>query len=377
MATWEELLRRQHSQKIITAECTVARPDGEGGLETTVLRLSSRALNPALCEHFWRPCLKGLPSLSQAIREPMTGQSQVSYGELKVVIGDGRLDSYLNDWQLTGQPMTLRLGFPELAVEDFQPIFVGRMGKWRHNDRVLTVPIQDSQADLLSCTLADGEYSGDLPTVVQTCLAAAGITDIDADAWDLWAAENDFAVWIKGNERVSYLLDNLLAPLACWYTFDRFGRFVVGTFKAPTEDDPQLRLVGDARLLSYDREVWEKHYWKIALKYLTQTSPSPDYGTLTQEDSTIKTLNRLADDIERETCLTLQADAQVVLDRLWALFSTARRVHTVTVKVEPLALGLHGQMGLSRNRFGLSGNFRAMSLDGDLVRQRAKVGLFQ
>ncbi|MBI4799669.1 MAG: hypothetical protein HY794_13280 [Desulfarculus sp.] len=382
MATWDELVRRQRSKKIVAAYPVLARPDGQGGLETATLNLSTHALNPDRCVQFHRPCLKGVPQLSQAMTEPFFGFSQATFGYLQVLIGDGRLDDYIEGWQWAGGPVGIALGFPELNTSEFRTIFTGLMGTPRTNDGLHTVPIQDGQALLLARTLAEGEYSGTLASVVQTCLTAAGVTTKDQVAWDAWAAANPFQVWIHSTgEDVRGLLDRLLGPIGCWYTFDRLGRFVVGTLAAPDQGAAAISLVDDVRLLSYERQVLDRHYWKIALKYLTQTGQSPQYGTVTQQDSSILALNARATDVERDTCLTVEADANTVLARLWGLFSVRRVVHRVAAKLEPLALDLHDQVYLERRgaRFGLAGNLRVVGFDSVLAgkSQQVKVDLLQ
>lgn len=368
MATWEELIRSQASRKIVAAYPTLARPDGLGGVEYSQLNLATHALRPDLCDVFHDPRLKGLPRLAQAIREPFTGKSQITYGNLEVLLDDGRLDAYVADWHWLGQPVSLALGFPELAVVDWRVIFTGRMGAPRANDRVLTVPIQDAGALLMETKPAPGDYSGDLDEVLQDVLDAAGVTSVNATAWAAWAAANAFPVWLRVNENdtAAAVLDKLLAPIGCWWTFNRLGEFVVATFAAPDAGAADLELVEDVRAMSYEGQVQDKQYWRIALKYLTATGDSPTYGSVSQDDASILTLNPLASDIERETCLTDAGDAAAVLARLWALWSVRRRVHKVAAKAEPFAVELGGQVYLSRKngRFGLAGgNCRVVGLE--------------
>jgi hypothetical protein len=368
MATWDELIRSQQSQKIVAAYPTLARPDGLGGVEYAQLNLSTHAVRPDRCAVYHDPRLRGVPRLAQAIREPFTGRSQITYGSLEVLVGDGRLDAHLADWCWLGQPISLSLGFPELDVADWRVVFTGRMGAPRQNDRVLTVPIQDGGAILLETKITPGDLSGDLDDMVQDVLDAAGITGIDATAWAAWAAANPWTAWLRVGEgdTAASILDKLLAPIGCWYTFDRLGNFVVATFAAPDAGAADLELVDDVRALSYEGQVQDKQFWRIALKYLTATGDSPTYGTVSQDDASILTLNPLAKDIERETCLTGVGDAQAVLARQWALWSVRRRVHKVAAKAEPFAVDLGGQVYLSRRhaRFGLTGgNCRVVALE--------------
>ncbi|MCF8098512.1 MAG: hypothetical protein K9K65_11775 [Desulfarculaceae bacterium] len=378
MATWSELIRRQSSKKIMTAALTLARDNG--GLETTTLRLSTHGIRPDMAINLYRPRLAGVPSLSQAIQEPFTGQSQITYGQLEIINRDAVLDEFISGWSWTGQPVVIALGFPELVEAQYQAIFTGRMKQPEFTDGKITVPIVDYQQVLLDKKLTAGDYTDNIPNLVSTCLSAAGITSIDSAAWSTWAAANNFAAYYtcSTDTEVSTVLDALLAPIGCWYTFDRAGQFVVATLAAPDTGAPDLTLVDDVRVLKFSGKVWDKQYWKLTVEYISSTDPL-EYSEVSIEDSDILTFNPLATEGKRRTALTNSTDAATVRDRLWAFFKEPRRLDSYTAKVEPLALEMGNQVAISRrsNRYGISGNHRVVSFNSNLLGSKVEIGLLQ
>lgn len=378
MATWAELIRKQSSKKIMTATLTLARDNG--GLETTTLRLSTHGIRPDMATNLYSPRLAGVPSLSQAIQEPFTGQSQITYGQLEIINRDAALDDYLQNWWWTGQDVVIALGFPELPEAEFQTIFTGRMKPPEFTDGKITVPIVDYQQVLLEKKLTADDYTDTIPNLVDVCLSAAGITSKDTAAWSAWAADNDFAAYYScgTDTEVSTVLDALLAPIGCWYTFDRAGRFVVATLAAPDASAPDLILVDDVRVLKFSGKVWDKQYWKLTVEYISSTDPL-EYSEVATEDSAILDVNPLATEGSRRTALTSATDAETVRDRLWAVYSVHRRIDGYTAKIEPLALNLGGQVAITRRggRYGISGNHRVVSFDSNLIRSQVKMGLLQ
>lgn len=377
MPTWDELAQQQQSRKVYTAEITLARPDGQGGVETTTRLLSDRAIRPDLTDVYHEPRLKGVPYLNASLQDVMLGKSQITYGQLEILAPDGGMDDDLVGWYWAGQPVVIRLGFDALPVAEFRSVFTGRMEDAKFTDSVISVPIVDYQRDLLSTLLPEGDYSGTIPSLVQTCLTTAGITQIDQAAWDAWAGANNFPAWFRSQKQaVSNVLDDLLAPLACWSTFDQNGSFVVGTLELPNDDAPVISLVDDIKALDFAADGWGRHYWKVTVEYLTATGDSPAYATVSQEDSAIKALNPSATESDtRRTCLTSATAADTIKARWWGLFSSRRRVFSVSAKVLPLTLKLHDQVYLRRDRFSIARNYRVVGLKKDLTKNRATMEL--
>lgn len=378
MPSWAELLQRQNSRKIYTAHATLARDDGMGGVETKTLRLASECLHPRRTAFYFEPRIQGLPTFRRSLQELFLGKSQTGYGRLDLLNGDGELDSDVTDWHWAGQPVVISLGFAELDQTDYQPVLTCRMGSPASDDDVMRVPIKDYHIDLERAELAEGDYTNTVPNLVSACLSAAGITDIDTTLWDAWAAVNNFAGFISsGPDNIRNLLDRILAPLACWYGFDRAGQFILGVLEPPDAGPAELDLTGDIEPLKFQSKEISKQFWKLEVEYLTATSPSQTYGIVSREDTGILTLNPSAEDAKRRTPLTAQADALTIRDRWWDLFSVRRRVLPVTAMVQPAGLRLHDQVYLARERYGVAHNYRAVMFEDNLSASQIKMELFR
>lgn len=374
MTTWSQHIAAQNSAKIYTAELTLAQLDGT--VQTKTLHLATTPLNPGLADNYHEPRLKGIPYLRQAIQESFTGVSQITFGRMDINNRDGGLDADLANWMWRGQPITLKLGFEGMDEADFEPVFTGRMGEPKADDGVIQVAVQDYQVDLLNSRLTAGAYSGTVATVASTCLAAAGITDIDATAWATWAGENNFSCYLESNgESVQTLLDRLIAPLACWYSFDRNGTLQIGTFKAPDASTPALTLADDIEIIDFERRLWSEHYWKMTVEYISATSPTT-YSSTSRQDSSILSLNPTAEAGSRQTCLTTLADAQTVRDRWWDLCSVRRWKDSVQLKAQAAAVALHDQVYLDRPRYSIDQQYRVVGLHSEYERNRLSLELF-
>jgi hypothetical protein len=375
MPSWADLIARQDSQKIYAADLTLKQSGGS----SVTLRLCDHPIPPATAAYYYDPRLRGMPHFSQRLQEVFYGQSQRSHGYLEIINQDGGLDSYLTSWVWDGQEIALKLGFPELAMTGYEPVVTGRMGKPTWDDGIITVPVNCYQIDLLRATYTDAGTVDTVPNHVSALLTAAGIASIDATLWASWAAENNFNAYLESSgEAVSTLLDRLVAPLANWYAFNRAGAFIIGTFKAPTAGTPALSLGVDGfdlELLSYEVEQL-KQYWKMTVQYISATAPVT-YSSVTRQDAAIKTLNPNAEEGERQTLLTVQANAETVRDRWWGLHGVARTLTRAAAMVQPLALKLHDEAALSRTRYSLAVNYRLTGFNENHVDSQVAMELFK
>lgn len=378
MTTWAQYAAKPTSEKIYLAELELARDDGEGGIETMTLYLSTKGLDPALTDKFYAPRIKGVPAFSRRIQELFYGKTQSAFGVLDILIGDGGLDGYLTGWNWTGREVVLKLGFEGQDKDDFEVIFTGRMGLSSLTDAVLSLPILDFQEDCLVKKHAAYTNTDTLAKLVEAALGHAGISAPTTSAiWIAWAAENNFQCYLDtdGTEAVSTILDRLLAPLACWWGFNRAGEFIIGTFKAPTEDsgDAALILADDIEVLDFRQEDLDR-YWSVTIQYY---NVPPATAEVTESDSDIEDLNPLAlEGGAKETALTAVGDANTVLARWWALLSAQRRVLTVTAKAQPLALKLHDQVRLTRDRFSFDENMRVIGFSENYSNSRTEMELW-
>ena len=376
--TWESLINRQESQKIYLAELELARYNDLNELETKTLYLSTQPINPIHTDKYYEPRLQGVSNFNRRIQEIFYGNTQVSYGDLSILIGDGGLLSDIQDWNWAGRQIIIKLGFSELNITDYRTIFTGRMGQPRYTSNLLTVPIQDYQKDSLRKYYPSGTYNDTLPNLIQLGLDTIGV-EKDTALWDTWVAENNFNVFLKTEgEAVSTVFDRLLTNLCCWWGFDREGKFQVATFKSPTDADTPILSLSQIEILRCDVEYLDKLYWKVGVRYYTDTSVDPPTtASVTREDSTIETLNPLSfEGDEKETCLTSETDAQTILDRWWDILSVQRRKVNITAKVQPFMLKLGSVVNVDYPKSGLSGNFRVVGFNENYINSQVAMELF-
>ena len=276
MPDFSELIARRGSKKIYKLDSTLSRPDGGGGVETLPLRICTHGIIPSQADDYYLPVLAGVPnyriSISQLARN---GRAVRSYGSVDLITTGGDLDTELDDWEWDGRPVSISLGFDELHTSQYQPVITGR---WDLPQQVIStngektgIRIVDYQADLLNTTIPEGEYTETVPNLVSGFLTTAGITDIDSTLWSAWAAENNFAAWIKSNDdSAATLLQRLIPPLSCYYNFNRAGQFIVGTIKAPDAGTPELYLNDEYDETIRLKRSFEHQYWRIVVEYLTQ-----------------------------------------------------------------------------------------------------------
>lgn len=376
MTTWAEYAARRASRKIYTATVTVAQYSG--GLTTKDIYLATEAIRPDLLgSNYYQPRLKGVPSFSRQIQEVFKGQTQVSFGSLDILNGDGGLDDDVEDWTWAGGAIEIDLGFEGLALANYERVFTGKMGQPTITDAGVQVPIMDDQAACWTALQASGTYNDTLANLVDALLTAAGITSKDATMWTTWASENGFTCWYQTAEdtAVGSLLDALLAPLACWWGISRSGLFQIGTFKAPTgSPDITFGAFGDdPEVLDFKRTHLDR-YWKMTLQYYN--SP-PTTATTSQSDSTILTLNPLAlEGTTIETCLTSSSDASTVLTRWWNLLSVQRQKLALTAKVAPFAVEIHDVLEITRERFDIDTTARITLFKEDHIKNQITLEAF-
>ena len=366
MPSFESLAIRQNSRKISAFELELARPDGAGGLETKTVYICDRPIAPGMTDVYYESRAKGVPYFRQSIQETRLGKSQIGFGRLQILNGDGALDDDLAGWIWQGRPVVHKLGFAELNTSEYRTIFTGRMEKPKRSNNVIDIPIKDHQADLWDVKYPAGTYTGTLATLVGDLLTAAGITSIDATLWAAWAADNPFNCWYEvtsdEGEEVGRLLDKLLAPLACWYAFSREGVFRVGTLQAPDASTPELTIIG-RELYGWDIED-QPRAWKVSVEYWTVTGTSPETGWVTPwSDADIKDLDDSATEEERTTLLTSSTDAETIRDRWAALISPQRYIATAELKVQPTLLELHDQVMPTGTRHSADSNWRAITIE--------------
>jgi len=377
--TFDEWINQYQTKKIYLFKLNVARDTGNG-IETKDIYVATEPYFDGT--NFYEPLVSGMPYFRRSIQEIVYGSSQISFGSLSLITAGGKLDDTLANYNFNGRDIEVKLGGEEIPYSEFRTILVGKMGEIRYDDRRLTIPIEDKQAAFLRKMTPPDTYNDYVANVVHTVLNNIGIDDsqIDLDALDQFNNDCPYSVYIStnGDENVRNFLDRLLTPLCVWYGFNRAGLFQIGLFKEPGSS-AAMEFKDDIEILSFSATFFEKHYWKIKISYITDTTTDPPArATISHEDSAIKDVYPLAmESGVKESYLTAQADAQAVLDHWWNLLSVPRQVIRAKFKVQPLKLNLNDVVYLSRPRFNIDGYYRIISLRENYDKNEAEVELFK
>ena len=377
--TFDEWIKQYQTKKIYLFKLNVARKVG-GEIETKDIYLATEPYFDGA--NFYEPLVCGMPYFSRSIQEVIFGISQVSFGSLCLITAENKLDNILANYNFNGRDIEVKLGGEEIPYSEFKVILAGKMGAIRYDDQKLTMPIEDKQVVFLRKMTPAGVYNDYVADVVHTVLNNIGIDDtqIDLDALNQFDADCPYVVYIStdGNENVRKFFDRLLTPMLVWYGFNREGLFQIGIFKEP-DQTAVMEFKDDIEILSFSAAVFKKHYWKIKLSYITDTTTDPPTrDTISHEDNTIKDVYPLAmESGVKESYLTALADAQETLDRWWDMLSVQRQIIKAKFKVQPLRLNLNDTVYLSRPRFNIDDYYRIISLRENYDRNEVEVELFK
>ncbi len=373
--TFEEWIQLKRSEKIYLYRLNIANASGDMDLH-----LSTRAYYDGT--HLYLPMEKRTPFFKRSLQDVVYGSSMTSFGYALFVTADGRLDTYLENYNFTGREIEVKLGGSEIDYSEFRTVLKGVMDKVTVDDLTLKVPVLDKQGLLLRRMTPSGTYHDRIATVIHTILNAIGIDDTQIDLASLsqFDADYPYTVYyvVSGAESARTTFDALLSPMLCWYGFNRAGLFQVGGFSSPGTT-AAMAFTRDLELIDWKEEVFHKQYWKVKVSYISDTTTTPPTRTeVSQQDSTIQDLYPLAmESGTKETYLAAAADANAILSDWWDLLSAQRRVATVTVKVQPMALELGDVIRIQRDRFNLDAYYRILSIEENYDKNTVKLGLFR
>ena len=380
--TFEEWINQYQTKKIYLFKLNVAREVGTG-VETKDIYVATEPYFDG--NNFYEPLVCGMPYFSRSIQEVVYGASQVSLGSFCLITAENKLDAILANYNFNGRDVEVKLGGEEIPYLEFRTILAGKMGAIQYDDQKLTIPIKDKQAVFLRkmTPVPDGGvYNDYVANVVHTVLNNIGIDDtqIDLDVLNQFSTDCPYTVYIStdGNENVRNFFDRLLTPMLVWYGFNREGLFQIGIFKEP-DQAAVMEFKDDIEILSFSAALFKKHYWKIKLSYITDTTTDPPTrATISHEDNTIKDVYPLAmESGVKESYLTALADAQATLDRWWDMLSVQRQIIKAKFKVQPLRANLNDTVYLSRTRFNIDGYYRIISLREKYDQNEVEVELFK
>lgn len=189
-------------------------------------------------------------------------------------------------------------------------------------------------------------------------IASGDVYAADVAALDA-AAPGELGLWIDSDTTCRAALDQVLGSVGAWWGFDRLGRLRMARLDAPAAAEAVATL--DASVIDEIERVPSADVggglpaWRATLRYrrrwLTQESDLAGavtdarraelreaWQTVLAEDASVKTAHPLAADLDWESLLVEQADAQAEADRRLALYRVRRDRYEVRVKLDGAAL---------------------------------------
>jgi hypothetical protein len=263
------------------------------------------------------------------------------------------------------------------------------------------VRLGSSPAGEVTARIAEGDSDADrlAGAVMTRLLVLSGVSpaEIDGAAALDGAFPATVGFWAPpGGARAGEALDLVAASVHGWWTQDRGGRFVLSRLTEP--DGPSRLEIGPQDILddgtALRRVVGATEgipAWRVTVRYqrnwTVQRADSlagvalsdkawlgQEYRSVVAEDPAIRAKHLLAREIEVETALDREADAQALAAHLLSLYRVRRDVYEISVPgtlAERLDLGQ--VLTLRLPRFDLAGGKRFVLLgeDFDLTRNRA------
>lgn len=224
--------------------------------------------------------------------------------------------------------------------------------------------------------------------ILRTKLGARNFSESDLDQGALNrvddAIDGPIGVFINGNTDAQKIANDILIPLQCYWTFTRRGLFTAGVIDAPS--DPVYTItennIVDGKL-SAQRVI--NPAWRIKAGYakswtvqsvdnlaaaatdVYEEFTSKEYRTIVSTDSVVRGKTASLRELEFNSLLIEEADANTQLQRFKRIYGTKRTVYRVTVKNLLFRVYIGDIINLKLNRFGLDAgkNFLIVSVAED------------
>lgn len=221
----------------------------------------------------------------------------------------------------------------------------------------------------------------------------AGIAPADIDSTDITTvnatAPYDLGLWVDEQIPVQDVLNKIATSIPGWWGPDRKGKFRIGRLEDPASGTPVMTfkvfdldtdvkatdgdIVSIQRLSTNDTGNGVPTY-QVTIYYKEFAHVQPDgldvnillfrrsestkqWRTSVAVDATVKDKHLLAEALEFETALTVEADAQAVADHLLTLYKVRRDRYRVTVRLTRdiiSTVDLGDVVRLEFDRFGLA-----------------------
>lgn len=178
-------------------------------------------------------------------------------------------------------------------------------------------------------------------------------------------------IYLRDRVTASEVIDRLLLPCACYWTFTRLGVITCGAVQPVTEGDfsfnedsvadegvqvvasipPSWRISVGYQPLGV---IQSEDELAAATTVADRAFLTEEYRSVTSEDETLKTLNTAATERAFYTCFAAKADAEGLLTRLRMIYATTRKVYRAPIYNALFRSYLGGSVTLTYPRHGLA-----------------------
>jgi hypothetical protein len=209
--------------------------------------------------------------------------------------------------------------------------------------------------------------------LLRTKLGLFNLGDSNIDQGAFNALDNvvtgDVGIYITEKTTVSDVINRILIPLQCYWTYKRDGIITVGVGKEPSESVFELNA---DNIIDGDIEVINVYTpsWRINLGYARRWTNQneiaagasdayrdfnqEEYRLITLEDRNIRTLSASADEKTFQSLLINQADAITQAQRIENLYNKQRKLYRLMVKDLLFRVFIGDTVTIKLNRFGLN-----------------------
>jgi len=210
--------------------------------------------------------------------------------------------------------------------------------------------------------------------ILKTKLGSKSFSSADIDQGALNELDSTInstvGIFIQNNTDAQKIVNELLIPLQCYWTFTRRGLFTAGVIDAPStaiytinENDVVDGKFSVIRVInpSWRIKAGYARSWTVqsvdnlaaAATDAYEQFTSKDYRTVLATDGVVKGRTASLSELEFNTLLINEADATSQLTRFKRIYGTKRTVYRVTVKNLLFRVYIGDTINIELNRFGL------------------------
>lgn len=232
--------------------------------------------------------------------------------------------------------------------------------------------------------------------VYQIVTGPGGIATGDVSSGDITALDTAnssvVGVYVDSETDMTKVLDDLANSIGAWWGFDSTGVFRIKQFTAPSGtavvDLTQKEIVTIERVATADTDKgvpayrvvlgYQKNYTVQDGREIAGTAATDvyrgfiaqEYRTVTDTDTAVQTAHLMAPQVEKDTLLTVEANAQTEATRLLTLYKTRRdrlnvRVHLDAATAALVDLGSVVSVTIPRYGYDSGKLFRVLGLQYD------------